>query len=106
MKKILIIEDNQIVANVYRNKLAVEGYQVEIALDGETGLKIMRTFKPDMIVLDLMLPKITGVEVIKQIRSEDDFAKLPVIVFSNTYLTNLIQEAWKAGATKCLSKAS
>jgi CheY-like chemotaxis protein len=48
----------------------------------------------------------TGVEVIKQIRSEDDFAKLPVIVFSNTYLTNLIQEAWKAGATKCLSKAS
>jgi CheY-like chemotaxis protein len=106
MKKILIIEDNQIVANVYRNKLAVEGYQVEIALDGETGLKMMRTFKPDMIVLDLMLPKITGVEVIKQIRSEDDFAKLPVIVFSNTYLTNLIQEAWKAGATKCLSKAS
>ena len=106
MKKILIIEDNQIVANVYRNKLVVEGYQVEIAPDGEIGLKVMRTFKPDMIVLDLMLPKMTGVDVIKQIRSEDDFAKLPVIVFSNTYLTNLIQEAWKAGATKCLSKAS
>jgi len=106
MKKILIIEDNQIVANVYRNKLAVEGYQTEIALDGETGLKMMRTFQPDIMILDLMLPKMTGVEVIKQIRSEDDFAKLPVIVFSNTYLTNLIQEAWKAGATKCLSKAS
>jgi CheY-like chemotaxis protein len=106
MKKILIIEDNQIVANVYRNKLAVEGYQVEIALDGESGLKVMRTFQPDMIVLDLMLPQMTGVDVIKQIRSEEDFAKLPVIVFSNTYLTNLIQEAWKAGATKCLSKAS
>jgi CheY-like chemotaxis protein len=106
MKKILIVEDNQIVANVYRNKLAVEGYLVEIAPDGEIGLKLMRTFKPDMIVLDLMLPKMTGVDVIKQIRSEDDFAKLPVIVFSNTYLTNLIQEAWKAGATKCLSKAS
>src|SRR5471032_1812029 len=106
MKKILIIEDNQIVANVYRNKLAVEGYQVEIVLDGESGLKVMRTFKPDMIILDLMLPKMTGVDVIKQIRSEEDFAKLPVIVFSNTYLTNLIQDAWKAGATKCLSKAS
>jgi len=106
MKKILIVEDNQVVANVYRNKLAVEGYQVEIAADGETGLKVMRTFKPDMIVLDLMLPKMSGVDVIKQIRSEDDFSKLPVIVFSNTYLTNLIQEAWKAGATKCLSKAS
>jgi CheY-like chemotaxis protein len=106
MKKVLIIEDNQIVANVYRNKLAVEGYLAEITTDGETGLKLMRTFKPDVIVLDLMLPQMTGVEVIKQIRSEREFSKVPVIVFSNTYLTNLIQEAWKAGATKCLSKAN
>jgi DNA-binding response OmpR family regulator len=106
MKNVLIIEDDQIVANVYRNKLAVEGYKAEIASDGENGLKVMRTFKPDVIILDLMLPKMSGVEVIKQIRSEDEFAKVPVIVFSNTYLTNMIQEAWKAGATKCLSKAS
>ena len=106
MKKILIIEDNQIVANVYRNKFAVENYQTEVALDGETGLKTMRTFQPDIIILDLMLPKMSGVDVIKQIRAEADFAKLPIIVFSNTYLTNLIQEAWKAGANKCLSKAS
>jgi DNA-binding response OmpR family regulator len=104
MKKILIIEDDQIVGNVYRNKLAVEGYQVEVAIDGETGLKVMRTFKPDGIVLDLMLPKMSGVEVIKEIRGEADFSKLPIIVFSNTYLTNLVQDAWKAGATKCVSK--
>ena len=104
MKKILIIEDDQIVANVYRNKLAVEGYQAEVALDGETGLKKMRTFQPDAIVLDLMLPNMSGVDVIRQIRSEADFSKLPIIVFSNTYLTNLIQDAWKAGATKCVSK--
>ena len=104
MKKILIIEDDQIVSNVYRNKLVVEGYLAEIALDGETGLKTMRTFQPDAIVLDLMLPKMSGVDVIKQIRSEADFSKLPIIVFSNTYLTNLIQDAWKAGATKCVSK--
>jgi len=106
MKKILIIEDNQIVANVYRNKLALEGYQVEVALDGENGLKMMRTFQPDIMILDLMLPKMSGVDVIKEVRGETDFAKLPIIVFSNTYLTNLIQEAWKAGANKCLSKAS
>ena len=104
MKKILIIEDDQIVSNVYRNKLAVEGYQAEVALDGETGLKMMRSFQPDAIVLDLMLPKMSGVEVIKEIRGEADFSKLPIIVFSNTYLTNLIQDAWKAGATKCVSK--
>jgi DNA-binding response OmpR family regulator len=106
MKKVLIIEDDQIVSNVYRNKLAVEGYQAETAPDGESGLKLMRTFQPDVVVLDLMLPKMSGVEVIRQIRSETDFSKLPIIVFSNTYLTNLIQEAWKAGATKCLSKAN
>src|SRR5271170_4028080 len=106
MKKILIIEDDQIVSNVYRNKLAVEGYQPESASDGEAGLKLMRTFQPDVIVLDLMLPKMSGVDVIKQIRSEAEFSKLPIIVFSNTYLTNMIQEAWKAGATKCLSKAN
>ncbi len=104
MKKILIIEDDRIVSNVYRNKLAMEGYEAEVALDGETGLKMMRTFQPDAIVLDLMLPKMSGVEVIRQIRSEADFSKLPIIVFSNTYLTNLIQDAWKAGATKCVSK--
>jgi len=94
------------VANVYRNKLAVEGYQVETAPDGETGLRTMRTFKPDTIVLDLMLPGMSGIEVIKQVRSEEEFFKIPIIVFSNTYLTNMIQEAWKAGATKCISKSN
>jgi len=105
MKKILIIEDDEILANIYRNKLAVEHYQVEVAGSGESGLALMRTFKPDVILLDLLLPQLTGVEVIKHIRSEADFASLPIVVFSNTYLTNLIQDAWKAGATKCISKA-
>ena len=106
MKTILIIEDDQIVANVYRNKLAVEGYKVEVAGDGESGLRIMRTFRPQIIILDLMLPTMSGVDVIKEIRSEPDFAKVPIVVFSNTYMTNLIQDAWRAGANKCLSKAN
>ena len=106
MKKILIIEDDQIVANIYRNKFSIEGYQVEIALDGQTGMDLLQSFRPDAVILDLMLPKITGVDFMKQIRATPDFEKLPVIVFSNTYLTNMVQEAWKAGATKCLSKAN
>src|SRR5580692_3318450 len=106
MKKILIIEDDQILGNIYRNKLTVEGYQVESATTGESGLALMRTFQPSMILLDLLLPQLSGVDVIKHIRAENDFAKLPVVVLSNTYLTNLIQDAWKAGATKCLSKAT
>jgi DNA-binding response OmpR family regulator len=106
MKKILIVEDDQIVANIYRNKFSVEGYQVDVANDGQAGLESIRTFRPDAVVLDLMLPRLTGVELMKQVRSLPDFEKLPIIVFSNTYLTNLVQEAWKAGATKCLSKAN
>jgi len=106
MKKILIIEDDQIVANIYRNKFSVEGFQVEIALDGQVGMELLRSFRPDAVILDLMLPKVTGVDFMKQIRATPEFEKLPVIVFSNTYLTNMVQEAWKAGATKCLSKAN
>ena len=106
MKKILIIEDDLIVGNIYRNKFLVEGFQVDIASDGLEGLERLRKFQPDAVILDLMLPKMTGVEVMKQIRLEPGLQNLPVIVFSNTYLTNLVQEAWKAGATKCLSKAN
>ncbi len=106
MKKILIVEDDLIVANIYRNKFSVEGYRVETALDGAAGLEKLRSFRPDAVLLDLVLPKMTGVELMKNIRSEPDFQQLPVIVFSNTYLTNMVQEAWKAGATKCLSKAN
>jgi DNA-binding response OmpR family regulator len=106
MKKILIIEDDQIVANIYRNKFSVEGFQVEIAHDGPAGLECIHQFKPDAVILDLMLPKMTGVDLMKKVRSDPNFQKLPIIVFSNTYLSNMVQEAWKAGATKCLSKAN
>jgi CheY-like chemotaxis protein len=106
MNKILIIGDDNIVANLYRNKLAVEGYQTEGAADGETGLKVLRTFQPQLVILDLMLPTISGVEVIKAIRSDPDFVRLPVIVFFSTNQEDLIQSAWRAGANKCLSKSS
>ena len=73
MKKILIVEDDQIVANIYRNKFSVEGFQVEIALDGQAGLELVRSFRPDAVILDLMLPKMTGVELMKKIRAEPEF---------------------------------
>src|SRR5215831_21023657 len=106
MKKILIVEDDLLIANIYRNKFAVEGFQVETASDGQAGLDSLRIFQPDAIILDLMLPKISGIDLMKKVRSQATFQDLPIIVFSNTYLTSMIQEAWKAGATKCLSKAS
>lgn len=106
MKKILIIEDDQIVSSIYRNKFTNEGYQVETALDGEAGLQLASEFRPEVIVLDLMLPKMTGTDLMKNLRADPNLKDIPIIVFSNTYLTNMVQEAWKAGATKCLSKAN
>jgi DNA-binding response OmpR family regulator len=106
MNNLLIIEDDPIVANIYRNKLTIEGYKVELAHDGETGLKLIQSSRPNAVLLDLMMPRLTGVEVLRAMRALPDSRTIPVIVFSNTYLTNMVQEAWKAGATKCLSKAN
>lgn len=106
MMKILIIEDDQLVANIYRNKFAVEGFEAETAPNGEVGLELVRSFRPDAILLDLQLPNLSGLDVIRKIRDQRDFGKTPIVVFSNTYLSQMVQDAWKAGATKCLSKSS
>jgi len=106
MKKILIVEDDLTVANIYRNKFSLEGFEVEVASDGDIGLQLVHSFQPDAVLLELMVPKLSGVELVKKLRSQPAYEKLPIIVFSNTYLTNLVQDAWKAGATKCLSKSN
>ena len=93
------------VGNVFYNHLMNEGYHVKSASDGESGMQIMREFKADVILLDLILPQMSGLEVIKQVRSVEEFSKTPIVVFTNAYLTDLVQEAWKAGATKCISKS-
>jgi DNA-binding response OmpR family regulator len=106
MKKILIIEDDALVATVYGNKFTADNFKVEIAGDGDAGFALVNSFKPDAVLLDLMLPKTPGLDLLKKIRAQPGLESLPVIVFSNTYLSNMVQEAWKAGATKCLSKAN
>jgi len=106
MEKILIVEDDQIVANIYRNKFSTEGFQVEVARDGHKGLELAQAFCPDLMILDLMLPGLSGIDLMKQVRALPEFKEVPIIVFSSTYLANMVQEAWKAGATKCLSKVN
>jgi CheY-like chemotaxis protein len=106
MKKMLIIEDDQLVGKIYLRKFQGEGFQVELAGDGESGLATMLKSKPDVVILDLMLPKLGGVEVLKQIRSEPTTRDLPVVVLSNAYMSSLVQEAWKAGANYCMIKAN
>src|SRR6266566_4407147 len=106
MKKMLIIDDDRIVASIYRNRFQAEGFQVQLADDGESGLAAVKQFRPDLVILDLMLPKLSGVEVLKRIRADQTTKALPVIILSNAYLTGAVQDAWNAGANQCVVKAS
>lgn len=105
MKKILLVEDDPIIVRIYQNKLQIEGFSVDTASDGESALAFLTKELPDLILLDLQLPKLSGIDVLKRIRSQLS-QTVPVIVFTNSFLTDVIQEAWKAGATKCLMKSN
>ena len=104
MKKILIIEDDPVIAHIYMRQLRAEGFMVELAASGEIAIDLLKHSRPDLVVLDLQLPKISGIEVLKFIRAQPATASVPVIVFSNAYLGQLVDAAWKAGANKCLTK--
>jgi DNA-binding response OmpR family regulator len=106
MFKILIIEDDPIVAHIYRTRLEREGYEVEIASDGQSGFYRIHEFRPDAVLLDLMLPKMNGVDILKKIRAQPQFAKTPIIVFTNAYVPNMIHESFCAGATQVFNKAT
>lgn len=104
-KKILIIDDDPLVASLYRGKLEKEGYVVDVATDGQQGFYRIHEFKPDAILLDLMLPQINGVDIIRKLRAQKAFQGLPVVVFSNVYVTTVVNDAIQAGATKVFNKA-
>ncbi|NJN05664.1 MAG: response regulator [Rhodobacteraceae bacterium] len=106
MKKLLIIEDDPIIANIYRNLFEKENYQVDVAADGQSGFYKIHELRPDVVLLDLMLPVINGVEILKKIRAQRTFLKLPVVVFTNAYLPDMVQEATKAGARHVYNKAT
>jgi CheY-like chemotaxis protein len=106
MYKIVVVEDQQVLATVYRNKFVAEGYEVEVATDGEAGVELITSTKPDLVILDVKLPKLSGLEVLKQVRANPQFQTLPVIIFSNNSLPGMVEDAWKAGATMVLSKSS
>ena len=80
MTRILVIEDNRNLATGLRNNLEIEGYEVEIASDGTSGLTLARTTHPDLIVLDLMLPGMDGYRVLRTLR--DDGVDIPVLILS------------------------
>jgi two-component system, sensor histidine kinase and response regulator len=106
MKLIVIIEDNAVAANLYRAALSREGYKIEVATDGASGLDAITRLKPDLVLLDLMLPKVDGAEVLRRIRALPGLDQLPVIITSNAYTATRLDDLWKAGATQIVTKAS
>lgn len=102
MYKIFIIEDDEIVGEVYKDRLQAEGYDVEVAHDGESGYSRLRTFEPDLLLLDMMVPELTGVEILGLLRGQDAFKRLPIIAFSGS--DEMLEDAKRLGATRVLSK--
>ena len=103
MKKIVIIEDNEVVARLYENKLKAEGNAVHVAFDGAVGLELIKTVKPDLVLLDLMLPGMTGTEIIKAIRKDQRFANVPIMAYSSAD-ESVLEQAAAAGSTTIISK--
>ena len=104
-KKLLIVDDDPVVASVYQHKFKHERFKVDIAVDGESALEKIATKRFDLVILDLCLPGIDGIEVLKNIRAQSTSETLPVIVFSNAYLPGLMPAISQAGATRCVKKS-
>lgn len=106
MKRILFIDDDPIVSKIYQNKFQTDGFLVETAKDGQEALDKIAQNPPALVIVDLMLPKVSGVDVIKSVRANEKTHNIPIIVFSNSFLTHVVQAAWQAGATKCVMKSA
>ena len=105
-KKILLVEDDAFVRDLYNTVLTKAGYELEIANDGEEAVGMAGYKVYDLILLDIMLPKLTGMEVLKNLRSEGSRAKdTPIYLLTNLGEENIIQEAYKIGANGYLLKA-
>lgn len=106
MKKILFIEDELALQQVFKGMLTPEGYEIIQASDGEVGLSLAMAEKPDLILLDLILPKIHGLDVLKTLKSDKATRDIPVIILTNLDKTENVENAIELGATTYLVKAN
>lgn len=83
MIKIAIIEDDQVISQMYRMKFEADEFEVQVADNGRDGVELVEHMKPDLILLDMQMPVMTGAEALKEIRSHDWGKKVPVIVLTN-----------------------
>lgn len=106
MKRILFIEDEQSLQKILGNRLEQEGFEVSSALDGEIGLKLAKEKNPELILLDLVLPKKDGFQVLAELKADSKTKNIPVIVLTNLESGTDIQKILELGATTYLVKAN
>jgi len=105
MKKILFVEDEQTLQKALKEVLEKEGYNVLPASNGEEGLSSAKEQKPNLILLDLILPKMDGFEVLKNLKADNECREIPVIVLTNLEGSSDVGRAIELGATTYLVKA-
>lgn len=103
--RVLLIEDDRFLAGMYEKKLRLEKFDVRVAHDGEEGLRLCEVYKPDIILLDILLPKLSGFEVLKAARASDACRTTPVLVLSNLSQQRDIARCMELGATDYLIKS-
>jgi CheY-like chemotaxis protein len=85
MSKVLLIEDDPLLQDMYKDKFQSEGYDVHVAGDGQEGVVLIKQLKPDIILLDLILPKMTGFSVLDIVNKDPEINTIPIIVMTNIF---------------------
>ena len=83
MTKIAIIEDDAVINQMYRMKFEADGFEVQVANNGKSGVEMVETFGPDIVLLDIQMPEMSGDEALKKIRAQPWGARIPVIILTN-----------------------
>lgn len=105
-KKVMWVEDDQFLSDLISRKLGNQGCRLLYARTGEEGLKLLETETPDIIILDLLLPGISGFDVLEKVKADPKMKAIPVVILSNFSQNNEVEKATKLGAEKFLVKAS
>ena len=105
MAKILIIEDDPLMRRLYQKIFTFEKYEVESAEDGEEGLEKARKVKPTLILLDVMMPKMNGLQVLEKLKADQDLKKIPVVMLTNLAGQKDAETALAKGAVKYIVKS-
>lgn len=105
-KKVLIVEDDSYLSSLMLGHLKDKGFDVHLAINAEKGLETAREILPDIILLDIILPKMDGYEFLKTIKAEEKLSSIPIIILSNLGQKDEIDRGFKLGATDFLVKSN